>query len=419
MEYLLSQEEIWRKESFPTLWARYQKFAQLHSDMEDYGFFPLLDKVSNKAFSNNGFWEEHQNEVSSAMKVDRAIDIGRQSGNWSKVLEAYRIWRKQHLQHIEHEEEIWENFLDKYGGVHQERCQLINQEVITPMDQHDHNLCLQFYSWIVRYLSTFGSIQQTPKDATVTFVRGLRSVCSAQQWARFMPAVHAVCDDTVWQFLLTNYNIHSADPVASQLFGSGIVTTDHSNPPSSRATPGDTEGRGQDNDGNQPKPTRASFLYTLSKPEVRAFNSFYGADLEPPIFQVSEFPLVATQQENNATIDGSKSGSVSQEVNSHTNVSRTPMQGLSLSGQRPSKPLPARSIVASKAVPSANWSRASSRRPGQSWDNFIAWNFCFCFTTDAVIVDDGDEHPLPPSPRVAVTVTASDDVDKFDPSGEI
>lgn len=411
MEYLLTQEETWRKESFPTLWARYQKFAQLHSDMEDYGLFPLLDKISNKAFSQNGFWEEHQNEVTSAIKVDRAIDVGRQSGNWNKVLDAYRVWQKQHIQHLEHEEEIWENYLDKFGVSVQERCQLINQEVITPMDQHDHNLCLQFYSWIVRYLSTFGSIQQSPKDATITFVRGLRSVCSAQQWARFMPAVHAVCDDSVWQYLLTNYNIHSADPIASQLFGSGYVTSDHSNVPSGRATPADAEHR--PSDGNRtkelPKPTRASFLYTLSHPTFRVFASFYGAELEPPILHSSDFPTVP-HTDSNASINDSKTPQATgvKDASDLTHTGPTPMTRSKSGSIKKTKPIAARSIVASKAIQSSMWSRASSRRP----QNYNSGVWC-CFSADATIEDE-NEDPLPPSPRVILNPPVSDAVEIFE-----
>jgi hypothetical protein len=231
-----------------------------------------------------------------------------------------------------------------------------------------------------------------------------------------MPAVHAVCDDSVWQFLLTNYSIHSADPVASQLFGSGIVTTDHSSPTSGRITPADTDGQGQADDRNQQKPTRASFLYTLNQSAVCAFDNFYGADLEPPIFQVSEFPLAATQQKDNENIDGSKTNSTSHDAGSPTSESRSPKPGLPISGKSRPKPVPARSIVASKAVPSANWSKESSRRSQQSGDGFMVWNFCFCFTTDAVIEDYGNEDPLPPSPRVAVAVTTSDVVEAFVPS---
>lgn len=418
MEYLLTQEEAWRKESFPTLWARYQKFLQLHSDMEDYGFFPLLDKVSNKSFSHNGFWEEHQNEVSSAMKVDRAIDLGRQSGNWSKVLEAYRLWQKAHIQHLEHEEEVWESYLDRFGSTLQERCQLVNQEVITPMDQHDHNLCLQYYSWIVRYLSTFGAVHQTPKDATVMFVRGLRSVCSAQQWARFMPAVHAVCDDSVWQFLLTNYSIHSADPIASQLFGSGFVTTDHSNAPSGRATPAESEHRASPDKSSQRdsavKTTRASFLYTLSQPAVKIFSSFYGAELEPSIIQSADFPPGPT----NEKLHGEEKYSASHGDSKNSPNKLVPMVKTKSIASMKTKPqqkkavVAARSIVASKAIQSSVWSRASSSRSDagiRSWRTFC----CSCFGRYAAVEDD-NEDPLPPSPRNVETIAAvSDAVEPF------
>lgn len=343
----------------------------------------------------------------------------RQSGNWNKVLEAYRVWQKQHLQHLEHEEEIWENYLDKFGVSVQERCQLINQEVITPMDQHDHNLCLQFYSWIVRYLSTFGSIQQSPKDATITFVRGLRSVCSAQQWARFMPAVHAVCDDSVWQYLLTNYNIHSADPIASQLFGSGYVTSDHSNVPSGRATPADAEHRPSDGGKSKemPKPTRASFLYTLSHPTFRVFASFYGAELEPPILHSSDFPTVP-HTDSNASINDSKTpqASAPNDVTDPPLIAPTAMtrsKSMSNMKTKPSvskKPVAARSIVASKAVQSSIWSRASSQRP-QGKKSFA---LC-CFSADAAIEDE-NEDPLPPSPRVVLNPPISDAVEIFEAS---
>lgn len=367
MEYLLTQEEAWRKESFPTLWTRYQKFAQLHSDMEDYGLFPLLDKVSNKTFSHGGFWDEHQQEVKAAVKVDRAVDIARQSGNWTKVLDAYRSWQKQHIQHLEHEEDVWGPFFEKIACTHQERCQLIHQEVITPMDQHDHNLCLQFYSWIVRYLSTFGAIHQTPKDATMLFVRGLRSVCSAQQWARFMPAVHAVCDDSVWQILLAKHNIHSADPIASQFIGSGFVTTDHSK----CATPADKDhDRRTQNDDRLSssiggtmaivnKPSKSSYFYNLGQPALRMFQSFYGAELEPSIVHSPDFPPNPNQDNglNHLTQEDNTSRRSSNSHDGATDIPNTSAKSKSMNDNKSSFPKPAitSSVVVSKEVRPSVW----------------------------------------------------------------
>lgn len=217
MEYTLASEDPDRQQSFPALWKRYQKFASCHADMEDYGFFPLLDVASNKALADQGSWELHQADSDATMRVDRALGRHQETGEWGKILSAFHEWEEQHLAHLQHEEFLWEKFASQIAADPQELNRLMHKRVISPAHDLDPVLCAEFHAWVARCLSRYGNNTQTNQEATACFLLALRAACNSKQWAQYMDAVRNVLLNDLWQILREKYDIESADPSADSL----------------------------------------------------------------------------------------------------------------------------------------------------------------------------------------------------------
>ncbi len=231
MEYDIRSRDVSRHEQFPNMWRKFQKYATLHADMEECGFFRLLEGNSNKINSSDLVsWELHQADSDAAMKVDNMLAQYQGREVFDKILSAFVSWQDIHLQHLDYEDKMWAPVVGSFDMDILRRNQIFYQMVTFPAHARDPNLCSEYYGWLTKNLSLYGTPTMNSMDSTINFVRGLRCVCDPNQWKFYLPAIHDACTYSIWEELVTHYQIESPDIHAHLLSDHSIFT------PSTKAT---------------------------------------------------------------------------------------------------------------------------------------------------------------------------------------
>lgn len=231
MEYDIRSGDPQRYEFFPTQWRRFQRFATLHADMEECGFFRLLEGLSSKDAADLVSWEWHQADSDAVIRVDNMLAkyVGR-GEVFDKILPVFLEWQDIHFRHLDYEDEAWAPVINNFAIDALRRNQVIHQLVTLPAHMRDPNLCSEYYAWIIKNLSLFGTPDKNPLDATVAFVCGLRCVSNEQQWAFYLPFIRDACTLSIWDHLLANYAVESPDKHAP-LLGDHSIFDDHPSSP--------------------------------------------------------------------------------------------------------------------------------------------------------------------------------------------
>lgn len=231
MEYDIRSGDPQRYEFFPTQWRRFQRFATLHADMEECGFFRLLEGLSSKDAADLVSWEWHQADSDAVIKVDNMLAkyLGR-GEVFDKILPVFLEWQDIHFRHLDYEDEAWAPVINNFAIDALRRNQVIHQLVTLPAHMRDPDLCSEYYAWIIKNLSLFGTRDKNPLDATVAFVRGLRCVCNEAQWTFYLPFIRDACTLSIWDHLLTHHAVESPDEHAS-LLGDHSIFDDHPSSP--------------------------------------------------------------------------------------------------------------------------------------------------------------------------------------------
>jgi hypothetical protein len=218
MEYDIRSGDPHRFEQFFPVWRRFQKFAKLHADMEECGVFRVLEGVNNRSTQPELVsWELHQADSDAAIKLDNILAIYQGRETFEKILPVFLSWQEIHFEHLDYEDKAWAPIINNLDMDTLRRNQIVYQMVTYPAHILDPNLCSEYYAWLVKNLSLYGTSTKNSLDSTVDFVRGLRCVCDSKQWQFYLSAIRHACTISIWDHLTTFYQIENPDVHANIL----------------------------------------------------------------------------------------------------------------------------------------------------------------------------------------------------------
>lgn len=195
--------------TFIKLWKEYQRAVQVHMDMEEIDFFPLLNHMFDGVAGNAGLSDLHTSDHENSYEIDELISAA--EVDVTQIKPVYETWKAFHLDHFVKEETIMMPLTVKTAPTAEGRCLVVHDKLVSPAEARDIGEFKFFIGWCVSKLSKLGSTQQPAEVATRVFLRALRSACVKAQWTRFMPAMKDKCDPTIWAATATKYNIEEAD----------------------------------------------------------------------------------------------------------------------------------------------------------------------------------------------------------------
>lgn len=218
MEYDIRSGDPQRFEQFIPVWRRFQKFAKLHADMEECGVSRVLEGASNKNTQLELVsWELHQADSDAVIKMDNMLSIYQGREVFDKILPVFLNWQEIHFKHLDYEDKAWVSIIDNLDMDTLRGNQIVYQMVTHPVHILDSNLCCEYYAWLVKNLSLYGTPTENPLDSTVKFVRGLRCVCDSKQWQFYIPAIRDACTLSIWDYLVEFHQIENPDVHANIL----------------------------------------------------------------------------------------------------------------------------------------------------------------------------------------------------------
>eukprot|EP01031_Cornospumella_fuschlensis_P036310 gene36311-44048_t len=196
-------------QAFIRLWKEYQRAVQVHMDMEEIDFFPLLNHMFDGVAGKEGLSDLHTSDHENSYEIDELISAA--NVDLAQIKPAYDTWKAFHLDHFVKEETIMMPLTMKTAPTAEGRCLVVHDKLVSTAEARDAGEFKFFLGWCVSKLSKLGSTQQPAEVATRVFVRALRSACVKAQWVRFMPAVKEKCEPAIWSAIAAKYNIEEAD----------------------------------------------------------------------------------------------------------------------------------------------------------------------------------------------------------------
>ena len=184
---------------FSAKWRDYVGAITVHAAMEDGvegaggGSSAMLDHYFDGAANAARFREEHEREHLAQARVTTSLAEGLDA-----LREAFAAYQILAHRHLEHEEDVMMPLVVRLPPP---KAPKFAQWCVSAGIAHggfDH-----FVAHGVRSLATFGSAKNTPAVATRVFLHSLKSVCSAEQWARYRPIARAAAPEEVWAAVLT------------------------------------------------------------------------------------------------------------------------------------------------------------------------------------------------------------------------
>ena len=180
--------------SFATAWDGYCAAIAVHAAMEDGvegaggGSAAMLDHYFDGAAGASVFKEEHVHEHAKQRAVTLAVGEGPVA--LRAAFEAYRVAAEMHLQH---EEDVMMPLVKRLPGP---KAPKFAQWCVSAGIAHggfEH-----FIAHGVESLATHGSAKNPPAVAARVFVHALKTVCSPEQWAAYLPIARAAAPPAIW-----------------------------------------------------------------------------------------------------------------------------------------------------------------------------------------------------------------------------
>ena len=163
--------------------------------------FDLLDSVSDGAITAAALPAEHLEDMRLLADVEACLA----DGQISALRQAWDTWRRDHLHHLEHEEEVMMPLTMKTGGSPAERARTVHERILLPSESlPDFDWSI---GWVIGKLSREGSASQPPAVATRVYAWGLQHACSPDQWNRLRPIVREHCTPEIWEELARDYGL--------------------------------------------------------------------------------------------------------------------------------------------------------------------------------------------------------------------
>ena len=183
---------------FATAWDGYCAAIAVHAAMEDGvegsggGSAAMLDHYFDGAAGAAVFKEEHVHEHAHQRVVTAAIDEG--PAALRAAFETYRVAAEAHLKH---EEDVMMPLVARLASP---KAPKFAQWCVTAGIAYggfEH-----FVAHGVQSLATYGSAKNTPAGATRVWVHALKSVCSPEQWAAYLPVARAAAPPSIWAIIV-------------------------------------------------------------------------------------------------------------------------------------------------------------------------------------------------------------------------
>jgi hypothetical protein len=194
--------------AFTREWRDFQRAVTVHMAMEENSMFGLLDEVSSGAIRAAKLPAEHVEDTRLATAVDAWLttnDVGQLRAAWD-------AWKRDHLHHLAHEEEVMMPLVMKTGTTPQMRARVVHERLLSPSESLPN---FDWYiGWVVRKLSDHGSSGQPASVAVRVFVWGLQHACSPSQWSRLHPVVKAQCAGAIWSEIAAKFDLDGAGKVS-------------------------------------------------------------------------------------------------------------------------------------------------------------------------------------------------------------
>jgi len=183
---------------FATAWDGYCAAISVHAAMEDGvegsggGSAAMLDYYFDGAAGASVFMEEHVHEHAHQGVVTVAIGEGPAALRTS--FETYRVAAEAHLKH---EEDVMMPLVARLSSP---KAPKFAQWCVSAGIAHggfEH-----FVAHGVQSLATYGSGKNTPAGATRVWVHALKTVCSPEQWAAYLPIARAAAPPSIWAIIV-------------------------------------------------------------------------------------------------------------------------------------------------------------------------------------------------------------------------
>jgi hypothetical protein len=184
--------------AFAAAWKGYTAAIAVHAAMEDGvegaggGSAAMLDHYFDGAAGAAAFRQEHVEEHAMQHAVTLAIPAGADA-----VRRAFGAYREMAEAHLKHEEDI---MMPLVVRLPQPKAPLFASWCVSAgiaQGGFDH-----FVAHGVASLAQFGSGKNTPVGATRVFLHSLKSVCTREQWQRYLPIARAAAPADIWAGVL-------------------------------------------------------------------------------------------------------------------------------------------------------------------------------------------------------------------------
>lgn len=179
---------------FSAAWKAYRAAIAVHAAMEDGvdgaggGSAAMLDHHFEGAAGAAMFKDEHAREHDMQQAVTDAIPDGTEA-----VRTAFAAYRGFAETHLKHEEDI---MMPLVARLPTPKAPLFASWCLTAGIAHggfEH-----FVAHGVRSLATYGSAKNTPAGATRVFVHALKTICTPDQWAQYLPVARRAAPPEIW-----------------------------------------------------------------------------------------------------------------------------------------------------------------------------------------------------------------------------
>eukprot|EP00756_Hemistasia_phaeocysticola_P040893 Hpha_TRINITY_DN16889_c2_g1::TRINITY_DN16889_c2_g1_i1::g.148268::m.148268 len=177
---------------FKQQFERYQRALEVHAKAEDDGMFPLLQSLGGP-IKEEGLPDEHVKDGIEVAAVFEALA----TGNATAISESFRIWREDHIAHLNHEVKVMMPVAMKTGSTPAERATVFHNKIMKYIDEagEDGDFLIEY---VVRLLATEGSTKEDAVTASRVFTHGLWAASNKEQWARWKPVVQEAIPSGHW-----------------------------------------------------------------------------------------------------------------------------------------------------------------------------------------------------------------------------
>ncbi len=195
---------------FSSAWADYRAAIGVHAAMEDGvegsggGSTAMLDHYFDGAAGSAVFRAEHVQEHALQGTVPAANEQASDA-----VRAAFGKYRVAAEAHLKHEEDVMVPLVIRLP---QPKAPKFAQWCLSAGIAHGG--FDQFVAHGVRSLATYGSAKNPPAIATRVWVHALKTVCTPEQWARYLPIVRDAAPPSLWATILAE--VPSLEPARQQ-----------------------------------------------------------------------------------------------------------------------------------------------------------------------------------------------------------